>query len=157
MKNLLLTFIIVPLLLTTCYREDEDTHYFIHFGNRSRQAIYVTANTFRGDTIPVEYETPPDAHTYKIDPGKINTDALFSGISWEDSFGDSYVLPNDTLSVFVFDALKMEDKQSSSRDALLVRYDLVLRDLQQLNWIVMYPPTRNMKSIKMWPPYTRWQ
>lgn len=33
------------------------------------------------------------------------------------------------------------------------RYDLSLNDLKQLNWQLFFPPSAEMRNIKMWPPY----
>jgi len=40
------------------------------------------------------------------------------------------------------------------RDYLVLqRYYLSLQDLQKLNWRVSYPPTPEMKDMKMYPAY----
>ena len=77
--------------------------------------------------------------------------------SWEYVFGADIdhenLNPLDTLMVFVFDARLLETNPSHVEDALLVRYDLSLYDLRRLNWTLAYPPTENMKDMKMWPEY----
>lgn len=38
-------------------------------------------------------------------------------------------------------------------NTIIQRYDLSLQDLQDANWMLTYPPSPNMRTIKMWPPY----
>ena len=52
-----------------------------------------------------------------------------------------YVLPKDY------------DVTLSHNDAKLIRYDLVLDDLLRLNMQLHYPPTEEMRGVKMEPDY----
>jgi hypothetical protein len=77
--------------------------------------------------------------------GSVKRESIFKG------------LPNDTLSVFIFN---MDDlTQNSSCDdltygkRLLQRYDMSLEDMKGLGSKVPYPPTEAMKNMKMYPPY----
>jgi len=36
---------------------------------------------------------------------------------------------------------------------VIQRYQLTLQDLERLNYVVTYPPTEEMKNVKMYPPY----
>ena len=65
-------------------------------------------------------------------------------------------LPAGPLSIFIIslDAMK-KDTCSEIRDSynILKRYDVSLRDLENLNWTISYPPGEAMKDIKQFPPY----
>ncbi|MDR0799728.1 MAG: hypothetical protein LBN18_08220 [Dysgonamonadaceae bacterium] len=72
--------------------------------------------------------------------------------TWEEAFR---LLPADTLSIFILDAKKLNTytwKDVRSSYTVLQRYDLSIRDLQNLNFILTYPPTREMKLIKGYSP-----
>jgi len=65
-------------------------------------------------------------------------------------------LPADTLSFFFFDAdiIERYDWQIIRDNyMILVRYDFSQKDLQKLKWRIYYPPTEEMKDMKMYPPY----
>lgn len=60
-------------------------------------------------------------------------------------------------SVFIIDGQKVLDKgwDAVRRDNdVIVRYDLTYDDLILLDKTIPYPPTEDMKEMKMWPPYT---
>ncbi|MBO5419075.1 MAG: membrane lipoprotein lipid attachment site-containing protein [Bacteroidales bacterium] len=62
----------------------------------------------------------------------------------------------DTIRVFVFDSEKYKETDwSTIRDQylILLRYDFTKAELDALGWLIAYPPTPEMKDIKMWPPY----
>ncbi len=58
--------------------------------------------------------------------------------------------------VFVFNADTLETHgwdYAKEHNMVMQRYDLSLTDLQNLNWTLTFPPTEEMRNIKMWPPY----
>ena len=62
----------------------------------------------------------------------------------------------DTIRIFVFDKEIFEKTHwSVIRDQYLIlqRYDFTKAELATLGWHIAYPPTLEMKDIKMWPPY----
>ena len=62
----------------------------------------------------------------------------------------------DTLIIFVFnsDTLATYGWENVKDDYLISqRYDLSLNDLKRMNWHLSFPPTEEMRNIKMWPPY----
>lgn len=73
--------------------------------------------------------------------------------SYEEAFKR---LPADTMSFFIFHTDTLE---SNSWEAIfneykvLKRYDLSLEDVQSLNYTIPYPPTEQMKDMRMYPPY----
>jgi hypothetical protein len=61
-------------------------------------------------------------------------------------------IPNvDTVYFFILDA----DTISYEKCKVLQRYNvsISLDELKNLNYTLSYPPTENMKDIKMYPPY----
>ena len=62
----------------------------------------------------------------------------------------------DTIRVFVLDKKQYDETDwDTIRDQyqILQRYDFAKADLNFLGWRIAYPPTPEMKDIKMWPPY----
>ncbi len=158
-KNLLVyTIFGIFLVLSPSFRcmpdDDDNHHYRIRFVNWSEKSIYVDCSIFHPDTIPML-----TSERDEILPGKINNSTLSTFTSWESVFGadldDRNLNPIDTLMVFVFDAELLETNPSYVEEALLLRYDLSLKDLQRFNWTLSYPPTESMKDIKMWPRFEK--
>jgi hypothetical protein len=57
---------------------------------------------------------------------------------------------------YIFDyKVLTTNKWAEVRDNYMVtqRYDLSLDDLRRLDWKLSFPPTEEMRNIKMWPPY----
>ena len=134
--------------------EDENHHYVIPFINNSNKAIYI-ASPGHQDTTVTDCGALSQPQLYKALPKDMNTSALDMNVPWELAFECRDQLPNDTLTIFVFDAEKLEARNAHVKYSLLARYDLSLRDLQRANWVLFYPPLENMKDIKMWPPYKK--
>ena len=136
----------------TCYNypdyEDEDHHYKIYFENRWDKPIVIWAvmrrypfnmyqpfnKLWRGGNVGVI-----------IQPGKNEHDYYKYESYYEDLFMDG-----DSLHVFVYDS---DDNNRKEPLWFLVSYVLSLDDLHQLNYHIPYPPTENMKDIRMWPSY----
>ncbi len=62
----------------------------------------------------------------------------------------------DTLSVFIISAdtlLKYGYDDVRENYRILVRYDLDWEEVKKLNYIFPYPPTPEMKGMKMYPSY----
>lgn len=73
------------------------------------------------------------------------------GYDWTKSLSDT-----DTIRVYVFDSEKYKETDwSAIRDQYLIlqRYDFTKAELDVLGWHISYPPSSEMKDIKMWPPY----
>jgi len=66
----------------------------------------------------------------------------------------------DTLKLFVLDYAKIRDYPTDNKvdsvpfyNVFICRYDLTIRNLDNLNWTLSYPPDERMKYVKMYPPY----
>lgn len=90
-------------------------------------------------------------NTYKTDVNGVYVYSVFSG--WDQAYRKRgtdtisvFILHSDTVKKYSWDIIRSEYK-------VLKRYDLSLRDLRDLNYTIYYPPTRAMRTIKMYPPY----
>ncbi|BEG99282.1 hypothetical protein [Bacteroides sedimenti] len=137
-----------------CTKEDEYHHNTIRFINKSDVPVYIVADHSYPDTLNnrlggMEYQP----QIYKAYPNAENKDALQQRDYWEAVFKDGISIKSDTLMVYVFDAKLLESHSTHINNTIIQRYDLSLQDLQDANWTLTYPPSPNMKVIKMWPPY----
>ncbi len=141
-------------LANNCEREDENHHKTIEVINNSDKAVYTYLSTSYPDTLDM-YGVPssPYPSIYKIEPYERNKSALSLREFYEVIFRDGGQIPSDTLMVFFMDAEKLESETTHVHNSIIQRYDLSLQDLQQVNWMLTYPPSSEMKNIKMYPPY----
>jgi len=64
----------------------------------------------------------------------------------------------DTLSIYFFDAETVDNipwETIREEYKVLKRYDLSLEDIQFLDYEISYPPTEQMKDMRMYPPYEK--
>ena len=69
---------------------------------------------------------------------------------------ESKFISMDTLIVFVFNSDTLSSRgwdYVKDHNNVTQRYDLSLSNLRNLNWRIAFPPTEEMRNIKMWPPY----
>lgn len=142
-------------LLCSCVpmKEDANHHATIRFINKSDVPIYVNWMGPRNDQDTIyRFERGSlmvETDIYKIYPDYENRDALY----WRGYYEDVLPRHSDKVMVFVFDAKQLEANPSDINGAVIQRYDLSLADLRYLNWTLTYPPTPEMSTIKMYPPY----
>jgi hypothetical protein len=160
MKTNIGLFIIIVLPFISCgpYENSNNCHHKITIVNNYKTAIYVDASYLYPDTIDFHYSGLKDnAHIYKILSNKQSDKPLnILRDCWEIQFKTKSILPSDTLMIYVFDAEIIENipwSTIANGYMILKRYDLSLEDLAKLNWTITYPPTEEMKNIKMYPPY----
>jgi hypothetical protein len=100
----------------------------------------------------------PDTTLSKLEPAFFRVSPhtrnyIGNGDKWENVFPD---LPKDTLSIYIFSKDTFNTygwRKVQEGYKILKRYDLSLDDLKKLNWTVTYPPTEEMKDIRMYPTY----
>ena len=76
---------------------------------------------------------------------------MSQGYDWTKSLSAT-----DTIRVFVFDSEKYRETDWAAicdQYLILLRYDFTKAELDALGWHIAFPPTPEMKDIKMWPPY----
>jgi len=138
--------IILAMLLYQC---DHDGGRYISFYNNSGKPVCYSMPFKNGIFYP---DTVLPEKNFEGYPYEINNEAHFRSQYSDDQF----FLPSDTLSIFFFDpdTLKKYDWQIIREEyKILVRYDFSQKDLQRLKWCIYYPPTEEMKDMKMYPPY----
>ena len=129
------------------------TEYGIYMRNDTDKRIIVwgTYNQTLGTGLPEERpagELIVPSADLDISPFEF---IMVQGHDWTKSLSDT-----DTIRVFVFDSEKYEETDwSAIRDQYLIlrRYDFTQADLDILGWHIAYPPSSEMKDIKMWPSY----
>jgi len=158
MKKLKLLILFGFLLFaSSCVpEENENCHLTIKVINNSQTVIYIQGIPSYYDTTVVAFPNPTvDPLRYKVYQNKINDQALRINDCIEGYFNPSNA-KSDTIMIFLFDAETLENTpwdSVASKYLVLQRYDLSLKDLQKLDWEVTYPPTPEMKDMKMYPPY----
>jgi len=137
-----------------CTKDGPNAHHRIKFYNDADYAIYHGEDFNYPDTslLHVQDVTIP-GWNLKVEPHhRSHNDALMQWDPYEILFGNDF----DTLMVFVFNADSLTFygwDYAKNNNLVLQRYDLSLSNLQQLNWSLHFPPTEEMRDIKMWPPY----
>ena len=77
--------------------------------------------------------------------------------SWKEYYKNHNI--KDYLHLFVLDVDTLANYSWSEireRNLILVRYDLTYKDIE-LFLPLYYPPTPEMRDIKMWPPYSTFE
>lgn len=163
MKTLCFSILAVVIMIIGCDPLYKD-HTLIHFINNSNNPICFT--------IPDERHYPhsPWADTTMSSYWKhvmikslVGNESCSIACSFDDY--DKWI-PYDSkyYSLFVFkwepnkELLENVDEECFRNDEYYIRYDLSLNDIISLCdedgvLNISYPPTPEMKDIKMWPPY----
>lgn len=163
MKSLLFSILSLFLMSMGCdplYKE----HTLIHFVNNSNELIRFT--------IPDEpqYNSSPWADTTMISYwGRVIFKSLVGYESCTiacsfDNYDQWIPYEAEFYSLFVYkweptkELFENVDEECFRNDEYFIRYDLTLKDIYSLcdkegTLHISYPPTPEMKDIKMWPPY----
>lgn len=170
MRHLLL-MLSVPACIFSCSMEDDVRA--IWFDNRSDDTVWVyMAMSYYGHTPTAYPDTllPRDSRVgYRENP---DSDMISSYIPivpansklwiWDTigEQGDFFrnILPSDTLSIFVMsnDSVKKYSYDGISKENnILVRYDLGISDMHSLDFTFPYPPSPQMRDMKMYPSYEK--
>lgn len=143
MRSLILIVIFQLTVFSQCDKIIMDKRYPLFLVNKSNQSLAyylaiddgISSNTAYPDTLlPVDKITSGTVPPFET---KMIED---SGLKWEIIF-DTY-LPQDTLSVFIFNADTLSSVSwSKIREEYLIlkRYDLSLSDLEEMDWTITYP------------------
>ena len=158
MKKLLSIFCgCILLTAMTCTKDGEGSHHHIDFYNSTDYALYIDRSFDYPDTSVLHFRnvmTP--GWNLKVESHSNNHSALEHFESYECELSECRSSRNNILMVFVFNADTLETHgwdYAKEHNMVMQRYDLSLTDLQNLNWTLTFPPTEEMRNIKMWPPY----
>lgn len=140
----------------TCVHDDtDDRHSYIFFYNGSDYDVYINLSYCYPDTSLLhEQNVMTPGWNYSVESHSYNNEAFAQNTSYESMFIS--MIGKDTLIVFVYNADTLSVYGwDYVKDHIMVaqRYDLSLTDLQNLNWRLTFPPSEEMRNIKMWPPY----
>lgn len=135
-----------------------DCHKTIAVLNTSDKVIYIQGHNGYPDTLRFEntWPNPIRQAKYKVDCYSRNTSGLQTLRDCYEGYIGGMGNRSGVFMVYVFDE---EILASTPWDTIgkyymiLRRYDLTLGDLKMLNWEISYPPTEEMKNVKMYPPY----
>ena len=153
MKRFIL-FLLIAFVVSGCdLLRSIISYHGIFMRNDTNKSIVVwgtydqTIGTRLPDERPVCESIVPSAHM-EISPF---VHIMVQKDDWPKSLSDT-----DTIRIVVFDSEKFEKTDwEAIRDQYLIlqRYDFSKADLNFLGWHIAYPPTPEMKDIKMWPSY----
>ncbi len=137
----------------TCTKDTDSDHFHIGFYNESEYGVFVEWSLEHPDTTlsRMQNVSTPGWDLY-VESGHSTRNALRN----TDSFETEFECGLDTLCVFVFNADTLEFygwDYVKEHYLIAQRYDLTLNDLYRLDWQLAFPPTPEMRDIKMWPPY----
>jgi hypothetical protein len=147
-----IVYSIVFCIVLFCSGCKDEKFYLITLQNKSEEKIaYYIAHGDSLLTFP-ELESPSTVSEFlPLLPSK----NIYIGNtkSWEEKFK---TMPDSTLSIYFYKkGMLMATNDSFEdmlKDSLLNRYDLYIKDLQTLEFVVPYPPTSQMKdSMRIYP------
>lgn len=144
MKLLTVFFALSTLLvvMTGCPRDYKQA---VRISNNSKSdiSVYIGVASYRyPDTV-----FPSERLGIQI-RGKETTTYIYNN-----DYSDS---SKDTLSFFIWDTEILNSQPWDTirnHYKILRRYDLSHKDLLKLNWHISYPPSSDMRNIKMYPAY----
>ena len=141
--------------MTSC-RLYMDKEAGIYINNQSDNDLYMGIGF---DSISSFY-TPPDYFAFDdFSLCKQNEEKYFicTGLFWDEYFKANNL---KTLSIFLLDSdtVQTYDIQTLKEGyKIKCRYDVTLKDLDIFRCTFTYPPTPEMRDIKMWPPYSTFE
>ncbi len=133
-------------ILVACLVMDYDQSF--RFTNNSDSDVYIYLGVVDRSLGGTLY---PDTAVSEIRAGVLFKRGESRHYSYSSAKEDIWV---DTLSLFIFDADVFDTyswEEIKNDYKVLKRYDLSPQDLRQLNYIIHYLPTEEMKNIKMYP------
>nr|WP_321374771.1 hypothetical protein [uncultured Bacteroides sp.] len=150
--KVVLIMLLIPILMgSSCGNDDKDCHDRIVFLNKTSSTLYVKKEE---SIILSRYNGYPYSDWYKALPNEKNNTALFNVFSGRSDCYENTL--KDTLYIFIFEEDVLANHSWADvvdKNLVLQRYNLSLHDLQQLNWQISYPPSEQMKDMKMYPPF----
>lgn len=144
----ILSLLFIFICATGCLVDYEDDHFMFYNNSDGTVLVHLgVTDTTQGGSLY------PDTGIMKINCARGLIEAK-SFLTYD------YARPpkTDTLCFFIFDAdtiNKYSWEEIRKGYKVLQRYNLIVtkEELKKLDYKIYYPPTENMKHIKMYPPY----
>lgn len=141
MKNIILLLNIIPLLVSCEATNTAKCHKIITVVNKTNKTIYVDAS----ESYPVTDFTKLIVDPL-FNPQTTKVEANASSKNVLPTYGNCYeaMFPNiksGIMMVFVFDGPTLETQgwdYIKTNNLVLKRYDLTLKDLEDMNWTITY-------------------
>lgn len=136
MKLVLLAYLQLVLMSSSCKKESSYYDYRLKIVNKSDKIIYADFYQSYPDTTLSIYSHFDDTSA-KAFPNE--TISLIRGGSWESAFNSEI---KQKLEIFIYDAKTIENlpwETIKKNYLVLKRYDLSLGDLQKMDWTITYP------------------
>ena len=157
MKALLYSILTLVLIARLCNPEFRESTR-IHFENKSN---YCVNFTFPGEKTSLyeDLDTTMTSYHGRVCQVDVLPQTSRRISSPADTFEEWIPKGSEFFSLFVFEQLPgSSGSELYENDEYYVRYDLTLDDIYSLCdndgvLHVSYPPSPEMKHIKMWPPY----
>ena len=153
MKRFIL-FLLIAIAVSGCkFLESIISEYGIDMSNLSNNEVVVwgTYDQTNGTRLPNERPMCEPVRPTEDMSRYYSTFIMSESKAWPRSLSNT-----DTVRVFVLDKKQYDETDwDTIRDQYLIlqRYDFAKADLNFLGWHIAYPPTPEMKDIKMWPSY----
>ena len=141
------------LCLNSCVFDSDGYHKSIEFSNNSDKTIYVDWG-FYPDMLYLPIGQPKSNPSNVITPNTSSDSPLHqSPVSWDFWEAVFYHLPNDTLYITVYNMDTIVYDHGRGYHPTLIRYELTPNDVEFMEWHLSYPPSENMRHVKIWPIY----
>ena len=146
-------YLLLLALISSCYVQKTDDYYITLFNNSNDVITYGISFEYPKDTLSfcLEHVINPLQFDKKIFGGeKVG--------SWKEYLLSKYA--PEYISIFILDGCVERRNRNVYnypvyKDIIfLARYDLTLEDFESLGWKITYPPSDNMKTVNMFPPYS---
>lgn len=157
MKHFIMYLFVIFTLSSCKFLEELITIYGLWMRNDSDELIAIWS-TYDQSTNTLLPQNKPDfdyiARSVDLESENeypLEEHIMISHRNWLEQLSNK-----DTVRIFIFNHEIIENTDwSVVRDQYLVeqRYDLTKEQLIGLNYRIAYPPTPEMKDVKMWPPY----
>lgn len=145
-------------ILVSCVRSEDI--FYITFINKSDKTICIAYDcSYPRDSVKVIREMIDSRNPCDVIAPNMNKE-LWTGVgkkqSWYAYFRYSRESYNGYVSFYIMD---IDVKNNGSIDDtqndynLLARYDITQEEIENLNWILTYPPTPEMSFVHMWLSY----
>lgn len=141
MKNIILLLNIIPLLISCNATNTASCHKIITVVNKTNKTIYIDASESYPETDFTKLIVDPlfNPQTTKVEANTTSQNVL-------PTYGNCYeaMYPNiksGIMMVFVFDGSTLETQgwdYIKANNLVLKRYDLTLKDLENMNWTITY-------------------